>query len=252
MKTIMKKQIMFCILFALGAGMFLGCNDSEASGLFKGPPSKAVTLLFDNTSPMLAKPTAQEITRLYAFSNNDIYNGYSLRVRRLSTVNLTEVSDQTIPAEPMLTAEQLKRVALIKHFRKNIIATIDSLTKEKIRDEGSSVIYRTIAQELNHLAQGKTSLKIALIYSDLTENSSDANFYAKSSITELKTRPQKVIDRLQRAEPLHDLKGVKVYFVFRPKTYAEEERFNAIVSMYKMMLEAKGAQVIVGANLVTE
>lgn len=248
----MKNTIFYLFILALGVGMFFGCNDSEASGLFKGPPSKAVTLLYDNTNTMLAKPTAQEITRLFAFSNEDIYNGYSLRIRRLSTVNLTEVSDQVVLAEPMLTAEQLKRVALIKHFRKGIIQSIDSLTKEKEKDEGSSVIYRTIAQELNHLAQGKTSLKIALIYSDLTENSSDANFYSKSIITELKTKPQKVIDRLQQTEPLRDLKDVKVYIVFRPKTYAEEARFNVIVSMYKMMLEAKGAQVIIGANLVTE
>jgi hypothetical protein len=240
------------LFVSLGVFSFVGCHDTEAKGLFKNSPSTAVTLLYDNTNVMGAKPNITEILELFNFNNEDIYNGYSLQIRLLSTINLTNVSKISIQAQNKLTGEQLKRVADIKQFRSKIANLISEIGKEKIQDEGSSVIYRTLAEELNNLAENKSEEKTVVVYSDMTENSADGNFYQTESIKELKSNPQAVIKRLQQTQPLKNLHGIKVYVVFKPRSYSEEQRFSAIMNMYRIMLEAKGATVKVAANLITE
>jgi hypothetical protein len=188
---------------------------------------------------------------MFGFKNDDLYNGYEFRMRQLGIVNLTSVFNLKEPAQSKLTGDEMRRVSKIRVFSKAIRTHIDSSSKEAIGREKHSVIYRTLVQELNHLAEIKADEKINIIYSDMLENSDDANFYSESGLSELKQNPRSVIERLQKKLPLKNLKGVKIYIVYSPKSYEAEQQFNYVISMYRTMLESKGAEVIVGANLIT-
>lgn len=246
----MKKIISISLLILTTLGIFVGCKRTEAKGFFKEPPSTATTLLFDNTEKMKAKPNEEEIVKIFDFKSEDVYNGYSLRVRRLSSINLTTVSNIELRSQNKFSGDERKRIALIKGFRKQVQAVIDSLSIEKVRDEGTSVIYRTLAQELNYLSKVNADKKICIIYSDMIENSLDANFYSPSALAELRRNSKVTIDRLQGIVPLGNLKGIQVYIVYQPKSYEQEVRFGEVIKMYRKMLEAKGATLTVGANLV--
>jgi hypothetical protein len=48
------------------------------------------------------------------------------------------------------------------------------------------------------------------------------------------------------------LKGITVYFVFHPQNYNQQQQYDIASKFFKMLLEEKGAVVIVGANVLAE
>jgi hypothetical protein len=146
----------------------------------------------------------------------------------------------------------LQRIGLIKNFKQQVRSSIDNLSQAKVTDEPYSVIYRTVADELNNLSQSKDQNRICIIYSDLIESSKDFWGYSPAGSAEVKNDPQAVINHLQKIEPLDSLQGIVIYVVFKPASYANELQFNSFMNMYRTMWEAKGAKVIVGANLITQ
>jgi hypothetical protein len=241
------KKIMLYVTVITICITCIGCWHSEA-GLFSDPPSKKVVALYDNTDMFLARPT-RDIVSLFKLNNQDIYLGYDLRVRVLSSVNLTDAYEERVPAQNKLTGDEMRRIALIKAFRKNAYAKLDSVYKEKITPQQNSVLYRTIAQELNELAKSKAQTRVAVLYTDLQENSEDANFISLHGFAELKLNPQAVASRLQKVVPLSDLHGITLYIAFKPSSYEQELKFNAALAAYRIMLESKGATLIVTANI---
>jgi hypothetical protein len=209
-----------------------------------------VVLLYDVTSPMSARPSG-EIMSLFAFGS-DLYRGYSMRIQELGPVHLTPVYEASVPPESRWMGDDRKRIAAIRKFRQETCVQIGRLGSGT-REEIHSVLYRTIAAQLNCLAdaRGPSDRSICVIYSDMLENSQDADFYSASAIAELKGNPQAVIDRLQEITPLHNLRGIAVYVVYEPKSYADEIHFDLVMAMYRRMLEEKGATVRTGANLIT-
>jgi hypothetical protein len=247
----MKKTLFFLISLTLLAGLGSGCRQAQALGLFKTPPTKAVTILYDVTDPMVSRPDPADVSKLFAISTADMYDGFSLRIRRITDVYLSPVYDTSIAPQNSLFGDDMRRIAAVKGFRKQASGFVESLSSEKVSDKDHSVIYRTIAEELNHLADMKADSKQCVIYSDLTEFSEDGDFYLPSTRALLKKDPQAISRQLQKIVPLHDLTGITVTIVYRP-TYADEQRFNDIYPMYKLMLEAKGATVNAEANLITQ
>lgn len=229
------------------------CGGPGTGGYFKTPPTQYLEILVDNTD-QLVRPASNDIIALYNFNNTDLYTGYYLRVQRLSAFNLTPITELSVPAQSKLEGNDMKRSRLIKVFRKNVRDLIDSINREKIIPQKNSVLYRSITQQLNHLGSlDSNSTKICLIFSDLMESSTDANYYG-SDFVKVKTNPQAMIDRLQKIEPLRDLHNIRIVVVFKPQSYAQELQFDPVYAMYKKTWEAKGASVSLSAssNLISQ
>jgi hypothetical protein len=248
----MKNQVLFILATALVLGLGTSCRRAAAFELLKDPPTHATTVLYDITDPMESRPDATSIVNRFGFDDKDKYDGFRLRIRRLSDVHLTAVYDTSLPAQNSLMGDDMKRVAAVKGFRKRALTLVDSLGREKIGDKRHSVLYRTIAEELNHLADVSASSKLCIIYSDLAENSGEANFYDPSTRAKLRQDPLAIARQLEKVVPLKDLKGIVVVVIYTPSSYEEEQRFNDIFPLYKMMLESKGASISAEANLTTQ
>ncbi|MBS1595560.1 MAG: hypothetical protein JST90_14685 [Bacteroidetes bacterium] len=243
-------NVIFSLVAILAASS--GCGSDGSANIFARQPSVHVTVLWDLTGPMSARPQGEEVLGLLGIRNDHLYCGYTYRMRSLSSVNLTDVFEASIPPENSLTGDDIRRVAAIRRFKKAVQGKIDSAARQKSSDEPYSVLYATIAQELNQLANHPAAdTKTCLIYSDLTENSQDGNYYSASELARITAKPENVIAALNRKVPLSDLHGLTVYLVYRPRSNADERRFSAIASMYRSMLERRGATVIIGSNIIT-
>lgn len=247
----MKKTIISLTMLMLICIAFTGCKQADANGLFGIPPSTEITILYDVTEKMLARPNA-DIVKLFNFSNDNLYNGYEVRIQRISTVNLTPIFDAGIPPQNALLGDQMQRTGLVRSFMQQVQAHIDSLSQEKVIDEPYSVVYRTVTDELNNLSKSQAQTKICVLYSDMIENSSDFWGYSAAGKAEIRSSPQSVAAHLQKIEPLNNLKGIHIYVIYRPESYSSEIQADRFIDMYRIMWEGKGAVVSVGANLIPQ
>lgn len=242
------KKISIIISLIVLLVMVTSCKHSEAFSFFQDPQSSAITLLLDNTDQLQVKPSGKEIAALFEFHNDDIYNGYSLRMRKLSAINLSDVYEKVILPQNVWTGDHLRRTAEIRAFRSQITTVVDTLAKENSKDEQTSVLYRTITEELNKLSALKSTVKTCVIYSDLRENSEDGNYYSLSTLTKMKLNPDATIKHLEGVAALSDLSGVTIHVVYKPKSYKDELAFDIIMGMYHKMWERHHATVIVSTS----
>lgn len=238
-----------CILLVLG-----GCALFE-SGIFNKPPTKLVEVLYDDTDPLSVKPSAQDVISLFDLTNANKFDGLDLRIRKLSSVNLTDIYEQKLPAELPITGDDMRRVAAVKSFKASVNSKINAMSKEKALPQDYSVLYRTIAQELNHMASdevGKEGSKICLIYSDMEENSQDASFVSWKGYAQVVNDPRAVADKLEKVVPLNDLSGIDVRIIFKPKSHSQEIKFNYYMAVFRTILNRHSARLSVSANATNQ
>ncbi len=134
----------------------------------------------------------------------------------------------------------------------SILMHMDTSRKERT----GSVIYQVVARELNAQASRDADVKTMIINSDLREKSDLADFYDSTLLNaiarDFDSTVNSIIEKFEKAYPLSDLRGITVHLIYEPKTALESQRFNFTSTLYKRILEANGAEVIIGANLLTE
>jgi len=84
--------------------------------------------------------------------------------------------------------------------------------------------------------------KYFLIYSDLMEND-EVSFYDHTTLALLYNHPQIIRQRLEKSVDLHNLPGIRVWLLYEPASFNENNTYMAITHIYKQLLEAKGATV---------
>jgi hypothetical protein len=88
------------------------------------------------------------------------------------------------------------------------------------------------------------------VRTDLAENSDLLSVYRSSDIIELQKYPDKIIEKLRNKIEPENLKGIAVYFVYKPKNEEDNKRFLLMVSLFKKILETNGAKVSIGTTLI--
>ena len=139
---------------------------------------------------------------------------------------------------------ELKRTTHIKSIQG---AIQDRLSSLEYKDRGGSVIFKTIASQLNWLKQSPATNKTLLVKSDLMEYSSYGNFYRLDSLEQFKSC---ILEEFPRRYPADDLQGIKVYFLL-PKGLdrAQAAQFEQLALLYKELLESNHAEVVITAQL---
>jgi|GEM_PF-708180 hypothetical protein len=239
----------FAALIALE--LLTGCQDLSKS-VFPENNSEAMSVLLDKTDEM-SKPKSDDILKLYNISDDKKYDGFLLRCRPISDVSLEPVEQFQVKPETWINADDVERVQEIKEFQTSFSQWYVGANKPINKPKTHSVIYRTLADEANRMADLKTvKVRKILVCSDLAEHSNDLDLYNPRDIQLVQNKPQLVIDRFEKLVPIKSLKGITVYFVFHPQNYNQQQQYDIASKFFKMLLEEKGAVVIVGANVLAE
>lgn len=231
--------------------LLTGCQDLSKS-IFPDGSSEAVSVLMDKTDEM-TKPKSDDILKLYNINDDKKYDGFLLRCRAISDVSLEPVQQFQVKPTTWISADNVERVQEIREFQSSFSQWYVEAGKPIIKPKSHSVIYRTLADEANRMADlKKVKVRNILVFSDLAEHSNDLDLYNPRDKQLVQQKPQVVIDRFEKLVPLKSLQGITVYFVYQPQNYYQQQQYDVAAKFFKMLLEEKGAVVVVGANLIAE
>lgn len=230
------------LLFGLILLFAIACNTDRQ-------PLLDMTVLKDSTDEI--PPLSYEDVRQFLdYSNTElIWYEVSIAQRELTDVRYGTIANSHLPkGEPNQTTEQQRKV-VVKRFLKE---TESMLNQELVNGhKEQSHLYFGIAEELNKLTKSTSLRKIAVISSNLLENTKTFSVYRPQDQKLLLEHPDSVIRLFHSELPLDDLTGVSVYIVY-PAIPDDHELFLAMSRLYKTMLTRKGARVHIAGNLIPE
>jgi len=239
MKTIIK-TIVFVLVVSAVIGM-ISCTASK-------PFTTEIAVLRDITDRQIAQPELSEIITLINLSENFMWNGAVLHFGDLSDVSYTPKATAKIEAENEWSSNELARKKEIEKFKNEMKEILSNASMDSTGKNHSS-IYLPIARELNMLSKSSAQKRVLLVYSDLMENDMNVSLYSKENFQMLQSHPKDFKKLLEKRLPIQSLNGVEVNFLYQPANILEDEQFKIVSEFYKNLLEEKGAQVTVSANL---
>jgi len=222
-------------------------NNSHNQGCY-------IDLINDVTDPHILRPQSQSILELFNLSENKSMSA-NFRYSEITDLSLVPVTTFYLPDEASsenrnIKNEPLFREKLILSFYDSIRKTLSNAnTKRDSSFLNNSECFQSICNELNILAQSNCTTKVLIVFSNLFENSKFLNIYARNTRKLLYKNPQEIKKIFQNTHLLPDhLNGITTVFVYQPKDRADDQLFNAMVEVYKSLLQERGAKVIIQAN----
>lgn len=212
------------------------------------PTKTEVVLIFDRTDKFLSSPDGNEILSLYDLKANP-NRGATFRLVQITDVDYTPTIEANMPPFTTFGGSQITRVTDRAKFQAEIKNALSSLNA-KNQSKAYSSIYAPLVRELARLKESTADTKILLLYSDLMENTDFVSFYSSPTLALVKTKPDTIRDLLGKQAPIPDLTGIEIHIIYEPKDHSENSVFTSVSHLYKSMLEAKGAKVLIGANLM--
>jgi len=206
------------------------------------------SVLRDETDKQLAEVSADAIYKQFGlFDRNAKWNGAEFRYSTISDVSFNKVTVASIPSKDPWIDNVINRDIQLETFRNEVFKPFVS-----VFDTGSkshSSVYLPIARELKRLSESKSQVRRLFVYSDLMENRPDLSFYTESEFKMLSEHPEYVLKKFEEWLPLPNLEGIEVHFIYQPKDTDADLSFQVVSEFYGQMLEAKGAKVVIQANL---
>jgi hypothetical protein len=238
----MKNLILYVALCIVCVCMLYGCAKATSQ-----THTTSVSVLVDKTDTMQSLPDPLKMDGLYDFTS-DIWNGAYFSYAPITDVDFNQRQSVVLSSDNLWSGNELKRKREIEKYLKAMDSILEQSGEIKAGRLHSS-IYRTVINELARMQTEQVDKRTLLIYSDLQENSDLYNIYTSQGIDKLLSRPEQVKAIFEKAIPIPDLKGIKIYILFEPKTQEDNRVFNSMSSIYKNILAAHGATVFIQSNL---
>jgi hypothetical protein len=235
----------FLLVLILLASCSKATNESAINGT-------DIVLVHDLTDALQCTPEPEAILGLHAF---DVDKNQAASFRYVLITDKQSNSVETIQIADGKTTEKLnendeedyreKMVWAYYDAVRNAIKNFPSQFQSKLSLEHSEC-FATIASQLEELAQRNGARQILISYGDLSENSEAFSCYSRKGKRLLKEHPEKVAVLIMKSHTLpKTLRGTSIYFVFNPRNREEDIRFNQMVTVYRYILQGKGARIIV-------
>jgi hypothetical protein len=245
----MKQLIMsFAVVFI--TGMF-SCNKRESLI----PYIIQVTAIVDITDPLALYPDADAILRLYGLDKDKDREAF-FRLYLITDKQLNQMESFHLPDG--FTTEANNRFDDPQYRQKTILLFYQTLHKAlsdftAIHNRDSSLkhseCFKTIAEQLINMKRKHADENTLLVFSDIRENSDLFSSYKKKGQDSLFSSPEKIISIFEKTKLLpDDLKGFNIFFVYEPKSREDDKIYVSMVSIYRVMLEKRGARVNVQAS----
>jgi hypothetical protein len=236
----MKMIIAFLIIFFAAMYMYIQWHNYAYATITE------TTVLRDETDRQLAEVSADAIFKQFNLFEKYVERGAIFRYSTISDVSFNKVILAEFEHENPWLENDLDRTTRIEIFRNEVFAPF----KEK-KDSAfkHSSVYLPIARELSRLGERPTSIRRLYVYSDLMENTPELSFYSEETFTLLKNHPDIILKKFEEWLPLPSLEGIEVHLIYQPADITADKNFRVVSEFYGKMLEAKGAKVIIQANL---
>jgi len=209
-------------------------------GLQQSPHTTDICIVFDRTDSIRNYPTAQILLSPFDLAHEK-FQGIHMVFTTISDKDLNGRIEIDLKSQNELTSNIVERDADIKRFTIRVQHTLDSMRNEPTCSH--SIVFRTIAREANSLAVSRADNKYLMVFSDLYEANDSVNFYHQNIQQQIRQHPDTVTARLERSLPLQRLGGVAIWLLYEPKSFADNNVFMPVATMYKHLFEAQGAQV---------
>lgn len=219
----------FLILFL---PLLLSCAKEE--GVFE---NETMSLL-DCTDSSLGKLSFTQMTPLVNITNND--NGATFRMKYISDTDFgRNACVQLLPRDLNQDETEEERYYMKKQFLTKAETTYSKFLVN-VKAKPHSIIYRTIANELNSLSKSKAQNRSLVTNSDLMENSDVISFYDVSDARLLETDADSVKRVFLKSLPIQRLDGVTVYFTYVPKDFEANKMYSKIHKIYVEIITQAG------------
>jgi hypothetical protein len=238
-------------LFSLLAFSLLTACNVKPTTVNEQHSSIVVSMILDVTDPRSYWPGADQILPLYHCKQTPDAECV-FRLRTISDKRLTP-----IVAYRLADADNLEKENIdddLQFRKKNILAFYSTVRKavndlysrtDTAQSLNNSECFRSIADELSFLAKSKSKERILVIASDLMEKSDLMNCYTTNL-----TNPTVIASQFEQFSLLpQSLTGITVIFLFSPRDRKQDIEFGFIVEAYKELLQCKGAEIKIQANL---
>lgn len=238
----MKTLLYILLIGSAGTGAYFINTKCESE-----PYAHAVSQIVDRTDTFLSQPDSQSTKKM--FSGKSLWEGNHFRLLTASDVDYNAVYETKLPPECSYFSNVYERKRKTNQFYMGIEDALAKVLSEPVGKPRSSV-YAPIAHELNLLSEKNAKRKILVVYSDLAENTPLLSFYRAETLKQLKDNPDSILEVLEKQIPLPNLKGIEIYFIYKPKDEKDNEQFRIVSGFFKEFFESRGAKVEISANLV--
>lgn len=232
------------MLIAISLVFLCGCSRTEAN---KQPNVTVGSVMEDITDRLTSRPDSASIAKQYSSLDADHNTGAIFYYSTLSDVEYTPVTTIEIQPQSFLFSNPGQRGLAVDTFFRQVGHTVNTL-RETQAGKPYSQLYVPIAQEANRLMAIPATNRFLAVYSNLYENSF-FSLYQADSLSELANHPEKVVALFQKKMPLQNLKGLHVYFIYQPTSYADSQLYTEISEVYQAMFTKAGATVTISATL---
>lgn len=202
----------------------------------------------DQTDELTTHLSGKQITDFISLDNHQ-WSTHKVWVEAITNYSYDNVNEITLTSELRMISNPFKRNKEVKRFKQQIDSSLNSLYDNNM-SINKSCIYEPVMRELNRLSKSKSHHRFMIINSDLAENSDLFSVYRSNDFTELQNHPDKIMEILRTKIEPENLKGIAVYFVYKPKNDEDNKRFLIMVSLFKKILETNGAEVSIGTTLI--
>lgn len=250
----MKTKIIITIIIAV----FIAAILSLAYILYprsKPAPVKIEVKLLDMTDTFRLKPEPADIEQGFSVSKRK--QGRIARIKTVVDVEqgdlyLFELEPYQIPGQPEtwnLSSNDIFRDEKIEAFEKGVWDTINRLYDDSI-GYNQTALLAPMVEELIYLQDYNNDDRSLAVYSDLVENRNELSFLDNKTIALLQKDRLSVWESVSGVETLNDLSGIVVYFIHRPMSGEEADRYRIISNYLKRRLESYGAKVIIQGKVI--
>ncbi|MBP6024908.1 hypothetical protein [Ferruginibacter sp.] len=244
------KTLLMVTLF-LNALVCTSCNKKQRHQT----ASIQVTALVDITDPRDVLPDAETLLSFYEFTKDKNIKAL-FRITATTDKLLNPVAEHHLASGDETEKDNQfddpdYREKLVLSFYTNVRQAVSAFNTKAQQDTllGHSECFRSIAGELTRMVENKTDKSLLVVYSDLAENSDLLNVYTKIAPEQIFKHPDSVLQKFEATKLLpRSLSGFTVLFIFQPKNREEDKLFAAMAEMYKKMLSALGAKVIIRSD----
>lgn len=236
--------------------VLLVCITLQACQTKKEPVQTiAASVLVDLTDPHMVYPDGKTIIPLLGLNNNP---NNKIVFKLLPITDRTLNPDTEIILDNAATTEKynrndnpLYRRKLVVRFQDSVSHLLQSFNQNQNSADSSierSEVFNTITGELKKITVLKPDRGSLIIYSDLMENSDILSVYKTDNLAD-KREQGRIERRLEETGLLPGrLSKITVVVIYNPKSRQEDTRFMAMASVYRRMLEKRGAAFILSAN----
>lgn len=217
--------------------------------------SKNISAVIDITDNDAIFPESKSVIKLFGFDKGRDKEAW-FRISTVTDRQLNSAMEYHLPDAKELEKNNIqddpyyrdKQIIAFQSAIRNTIASFNS-TNKKNTTLPNSECFATICNELQLMKKKGATENILLVYSNLYENSDIFNSYTKENMKLLKDSPEKVAEIFNKTNLLPDsLEGYTIYFIYQPRTREDDKKYMAMVRVYKLLLEPRGAKIVAQAT----